>query len=143
MVFKWLKDNKMLDNQGKCHAIILYKNNHIQAMIKSGNKVVKVRSSINLFEAQNDAELNFNLCIVNICRPETNQLNALILLRKFLGFEEKKVVISNYFYSSLNYYPPVWMFSHVMLYRKGYFVFSLMTTVLCLRKLLRNLLRLA
>ena len=32
-----------------------------------------------------------------------NQPNALIRLRKFLGFVEKKVLINSYFYSNFNY----------------------------------------
>ena len=45
---------------------------------------------------QIDAELNFNLHITNICRSAANQLNALIRLKKFIGFEEEKVLINSY-----------------------------------------------
>ena len=63
-------------------------------------------------------ELNFNLQIANICRSAANQLNALIRLRKFLGFEEKKVLINSYFYSNFNYCPLTWMFSHAKSLKK-------------------------
>ena len=83
---KWFKDNKMTVNPGKFQAIILdkKKNNHIQEIIKI---VLKVKSSVKLLGVQTDAELNFNLHIADICRSAPNQLNTLIRLRKFLGFE--------------------------------------------------------
>ena len=47
-----------------------------------------------------------------------NQLNALTRLKKFLGFEEKKVLINSYFYSNFNYCPLVWMLSHAKSLKK-------------------------
>ena len=81
----------MIVNPGKFQAIISdkKKNNHTQEIIKIDKKIVKVRSSVKLLVFQIDAELNFNLHIANICRSAANQLNALIRLGKFLGFEEK------------------------------------------------------
>ena len=67
--------------------------------------------SAKLLGVQIYAEQNFNLHIANICRSAANQLNALIRLRMFSGFEEKKVLINSYFYSNFNYCPLVWMFS--------------------------------
>ena len=64
-----------------------------------------------LLDVQIDAELNSILHIANICRSAAIQLNALIRLRKFLGLEEKMVLINSYFYSNFNYCPLVWMFS--------------------------------
>ena len=120
VAIKWFKDNKMIVNPGKFQAIILdkKKTNHTQETIKIDNKTVKVKSSVKLLGVQIDAELNFNLHNANICRSAANQLNALIRLRKFLGFEEKKVLINSYFYSNFNYCPLVWMFSHAKSLKK-------------------------
>ena len=92
---KWFRDNKMIVNPGKFQAIILdkKKTNHTKETTKIDNKAVKLKSSVKLLVVQIDAELNFNLHIANICRSAANQLNALIRLRKFLDFEEKKVLI--------------------------------------------------
>ena len=112
MVIKWFKDNKMIVNPGKFQAIILdkKKNNHTQEIIKIGKNVVKVKSPVKLLGVQIDSELNFNLHIANICKSAANQLNALIRLKNFLGFQERKVLINSYFYSNFNYCPLVWMF---------------------------------
>ena len=86
----------MIVNPGKFRAIILdkKKNNHTQEIIKIDKRV---KSSVKLLGVQTDAELNFNLNIANICKSTANQLNGLIRLRAFLGFEEKKVLINSSF----------------------------------------------
>ena len=116
MAIKWFKDNKMIVNLGKFQAITLgkKKNNHTQEIVKIDKNAVKVKSSVKLRGVQIDAELNFNLHIANICRSSASQLTTLIRLRKFLGSEEKKVIINSYFYLNVNYCPLVWTFSCAM-----------------------------
>ena len=113
VAIKWFKNNKMIVNPGKFQAIIpdKKKNNHTQEIIKIDKNAVKVKLSVKLLGVQIDVELNFSLHIANICRSAANQLNALIRVKKLLGFEEKKVLIKSYFYSYFNYCPLVWMFS--------------------------------
>ena len=89
----------MIVSPGKFQVIVLdkKKTNHTQEIIKIDNKAVKIKSSVKFLGVQIDAELNFNLHIVNVCRSAANQLNALIRLRKFLDSEEKTVLINSYF----------------------------------------------
>ena len=85
-----VQDNKMTVNPGKFQAITRQKeDNHAQEIIKIDKNTVKVKSSV--LGIQIDAELNFSLHIANISRSTSNQPNALIRLRKFLGFQEKKI----------------------------------------------------
>ena len=120
VAIKWFKDNKMIVNPGKFQAIILnkMKNNHAQEIIKIDKNALKVKLSVKLLCVQTDAELNFDSHIANICRSAANQLNALIKLKMFLGFEEKRVLINTYFYSTFNYFPLVLMFSHAKSLKK-------------------------
>ena len=67
--------------------------------------------NMNLLGVHIDDKLNFNLHITKICRSAANQLHALIRLRMFLNFEEKKTLINSYFYLNFNYCPLAWMFS--------------------------------
>ena len=92
LAIKWLKNNKTIVNPRIFQAIKLdkKKNNHTQEMIKINNKPVNVKSSVKLLGVQTEAELNFSLHIAHICRSTENQLNDLIRLRKFLGFEEER-----------------------------------------------------
>ena len=57
------------------------------------NQNIKVVSSVELLGIQVDDKLNFKLHINNICRSAANQLNALIRLKRFLGFKEKRILI--------------------------------------------------
>ena len=110
---EWFQNNKMMVNPGKFQVIIIDKKKkcHTNETLKIGDKIIKASSSVKLLGVQIDDQLNFNLHISNICRSAANQLNALIRLKLFLAFEEKKTLISSYFYSNFNYCPLVWMFS--------------------------------
>ena len=110
---EWFQNNKMMVNPGKFQAIIIDKKKkcHTNETLKIGDKIIKASSSVKLLGVQIDDQLNFNLHISNICRSAANQLNALIRLKRFLDFEEKKTLINSYFYSNFNHCPLVWMFS--------------------------------
>ena len=101
-------------NPDKFRAIIIDKKKECNnnETLKIGDKTIKASSSVNLLGVQIDDQLNFNLYISNICRSAANQLNALIRLKRFLAFEEKKALINSYFYSNFNYCPLVWMFDN-------------------------------
>ena len=51
---------------------------------------------------QLDDKVNFNLRISNICEYTADQLNALIILKKFMNFM-----------ANINYCPLVWLLSSV------------------------------
>ena len=110
---EWFQNNKMMVNPGKFQAIIIDKKKkcHTNETLKIGDKIIKASSSVKLVGVQIHDQLNFNLHISNIRRYAANQLSALIKLKRFLAFEEKKTLINSYFYSNFNYCPLVWMFS--------------------------------
>ena len=85
--------------------------NHTAEYISINQKNIKTSSSVKLLGVHIDDKLNFNLDITKTCRSAANQLHALIRLRMFLNFEEKKPLINSYFYSNFNYHPLAWMFS--------------------------------
>ena len=91
---EWFQNNKMMVNPGKFQAIIIDKKKkcHTNETLKIGDKIIKASSSVKLLGVQIDDQLNFNLHISNICRSAANQLNALIRLKRFLDFEEKKTL---------------------------------------------------
>ena len=113
IVIDWFKNNKMKVNRDKFQAILLEKrkSDHTNQHIVVNNQNITVVSSVELLGIQIDDKLNFKLYIRNICRSATNQLNALIRLKRFLGFKEKRILINSYFMANFNYCPLVWMFS--------------------------------
>ena len=58
-------------------------------------------SFVELLGIQIDDKLSFNLHISNICMSAANQLNALIRLKRFLGFKEKRILINTYLWQVL------------------------------------------
>ena len=54
-----------------------------------GHDVAEVASSVKLLGIHIDGQLSFNLHISNICKSASKQLNALVRLENFLGFEER------------------------------------------------------
>ena len=109
----WFHSNKMIVNPKKFQGIIFdkKKQNHTAEYISIDQKNINTSSSVKLLGVHIDDKLNFNLHITKICRSAANQLHALIRLRMFLNFEEKKTLINSYFYSNFNCCPLVWMFS--------------------------------
>ena len=114
VVIDWFKKSKMVVNPDKFQAIILdkRKRDHTDEHITVDNQQIKVVPSVKLLGLQLDDKLNFNLHISNICKSATNQLNALIRLKKFMNFDEKKILINSYFMTNFNYCPLVWLLSN-------------------------------
>ena len=107
-------------NPDKFQAFILdkRKRDHTDEHITADNQQIKVVSSMKLLGLQLDDKLNFNLHISHICRSAANQLNALIRLKNFMNFEEKKMLINSYFMTNFNYCPLVWMLSNTSSLKK-------------------------
>ena len=118
-VISWFQSNKMILNPGKFQGIIIdkKKQNHNAEYISIDQKNIKTSSSVKLLGVHIDDKLNFNLHITKIFRSAANQVHTLINLWMFLNFEEKKTLISSYFYSNFNYCPLVWMFSSAKFFK--------------------------
>ena len=113
IVIDWFKNNKMIVNPDKFQAILLdkRKSGHTNQRIVVDNQYIKVVSSVELLGIQIDDKLNFNLHISNICWSAANQLNALIRLKRFPSFKEKRIIINSYFMANFHCCPLVWMLS--------------------------------
>ena len=120
VVMDWFKINTMVVNPDRFQAIILdkQKRDHTDEHITVDNQQIKVVSSVKLLGLQLDDKLNFNLHISHICKSATNQLNALIRLKKFMNFEETNILINSYFMANFNYCLLVWMLSNASSLKK-------------------------
>ena len=65
---------------------------HTNQRIVVDNQNIKVVSSVELLGIQIDDKLNLNLHVSNIGLSTANQFNALIRLKRFLGFKEKRIL---------------------------------------------------
>ena len=70
-----------------------------------GNDVVVVASSVQLLGIHIDDQFSFNLHISNICKYASTRFNALVRLKFFLGFDERKVLINSFILSNFSYCP--------------------------------------
>ena len=71
------------------------------------NDVVENASWAKLLGIQMDEQLNLNLHISNIWKSASKQPNALVRLKCFPGFEERKVLINSFILSNFNCCPLV------------------------------------
>lgn len=115
VAIKWLESNHMIVNPNKFQAIIVSKNknqlNTDDIKIKLADKEIVTQSSVKLLGVTIDERLNFNEHISKLCRTAASQLNALIRLKSYVGFKEKKILFESFVLSNFNYCPLVWHFS--------------------------------
>ena len=82
----WFRDNSMIVNRDKFQAILLDKRNshlHLHENITIDKENIKVVSNVKMLGVHTDSKLNFNLHIDIICKAASNQLNALVRLKRF------------------------------------------------------------
>ena len=94
---------------------------------------IKVVSNVKVLGGYIDRKFNFNLHIDTICRSSSNQRNALVPLKKYLGLEEKSVLVNRLIYSNFNYCSFAWVFASKNLLNKVTILKK--NPLLCLRRL--------
>ena len=97
----WLAYNEMIANPDKFHAIIVKKDRSdttgINIKIKGQN--ILTESTIKLLGVKLDYKLNFDPHISDLCKKAANQLNVLKRLKRFIGFETRKLLVQSFVYS--------------------------------------------
>ena len=92
----WFKQNEMLANAGKWHAIIVnrcvrHKETHT---LNIAGKVIQSEKSVPLLGVEIDYKLNFEKHIGNLCKRAAGQLNAMCRINRFIGEKEEKGINS-------------------------------------------------
>ena len=78
---------------------------YLNENIKIDKENIKVVSNVKMLGVHIDSKLSFNLHIDIICKSASNQLNALVQLKRYLGHEERLVLVSSFIYSNFRYCP--------------------------------------
>ena len=78
--------------------------------INIDGKKINSESSALLLGLEIDSKLNFDKHISKLCNKSAGQLNALHRLNRYLGLEEKKILINSFRYGNFNYCPLAWHF---------------------------------
>ena len=71
---------------------------HVYNVCSDFKDIISVKLLIHI-----DEKLRFNLHISNICKSASKQLNTLVKLKCFLGFEERKILIKRSTVNVSNY----------------------------------------
>ena len=113
VALSWLKQNEMIANPEKFHAILLRKNrtNTSGEKINIDGEIINSEETVKLLGVTLDYRLDFDPHISNICKKAATQLNVLQRLKSFIGFKEKKVLVQSFIFSNFEYCPLVWYFS--------------------------------
>ena len=92
VVINWFFSNEEIVNLDKFKSIILTKNksDNIPTGFSNGTDIVSIEKSVKLLRIHLENRLNFNLHTNTICKSASSQLNALVRLKKFLSFQQKK-----------------------------------------------------
>ena len=109
----WLKQNQMIANPEKFDALLIKKDqtNTSGENFNIHGKTFKSEETVKLLGIHLDYKLNFEQHISELCRKAASQLNVLNRLKKFIGFNEKKILLQSFIYSNFDYCPLVWYFS--------------------------------
>ena len=109
----WLKQNEMIANPNKFHALFAKKDQKNTSGINLNfqGHSIKSEETVKLLGVTLDYKLNFDPHISNLCKKAAAQLNVLKRLKSFIGFTEKEVLVQSFVYSNFNYCPLVWYFS--------------------------------
>ena len=110
VAINWFSSNKMIVNPDKFKSIIVTKNksDDMPTVFSIDTDIVSIERSVKLLGIHISNRLNFNLHINNICKSTSNQLNYVVRLKKFLGFEQKKVLVTSFILLNFDYCPLAW-----------------------------------
>ena len=74
------------------------------------DRTINSENSVKRLGIEIDNKLSFKQHISTHCNKESNKLNAIRRIQKFMGFKEKEVLLNSFVYSNFNYCPLVWHF---------------------------------
>ena len=103
----------MIANPEKFHALLIKKDqtNTSGENFNIQGKTLKSEETVKLLGIHLDYKLNFEQHISELCRKAASQLNVLKRLKRFIGFNEKEILVQSFVYSNFDYCPLVWYFS--------------------------------
>ena len=100
----------MIANPEKFHALLIKKDqtNTSEENFNIQGKTFKSEETVNSLGIHLDYKLNFGQHISELCRKATTQLNVLKRLKRFIGSDERKILVQSFVYSNFDYCPLVW-----------------------------------
>ena len=67
--------------------------------------IINSEKNVKLLGINIENKLNFDEQISSLYKKTRNQLNAICRIQRYMGFNEKEIVINNFLYSNFHYCP--------------------------------------
>ena len=101
-----LKQNQMIAYPEKFHALLIKKDqtNTSGQNFNIQGKMFKSEETVKLLGIHLECKLNFQQHISELFRKAATQLNVLKRLKRFIGFDEKKILVQSSVYSNFGYW---------------------------------------
>ena len=108
----------MIVNPDKFQAIVIKKNFRMKDSyaLNINNQTINSENCVKLHGIETDNTLSFNKHISSLCKKASNQLNVIGRTQKFMGFEEKEVLLNSFVLILIT--PFVWHFCFSKLWKK-------------------------
>ena len=99
----WLEHKQMIANPENCQLILLRKNqtNTSGGTLNIKGELLKSKETVKLLGVYLDYILNFGPHNSEIFNKAASQLNALKKLKRFIAFNEKKILVQSFFFQIL------------------------------------------
>ena len=112
LAVKWFTENQMIVNPDKFQAMTLKnsRNSKNYEPVKLESTKIETKNTVKLLGITIDKEH-----ISELCKKASIQLNAISLLQRFMGKEQKEALINRFIFSNFNYRPLVWHFCSCIL----------------------------
>ena len=113
-ILKWFDENHLIANPEKFHLMFLLPNKTDQAtnqQLLINNITLDSEPSITPLGMEIDNSfLTFNTHIGNLCKKAASQLNVLKRLSRFMGYNERRIIMQSFIISNFNYCALIWHF---------------------------------
>ena len=108
----------MIVNPDKFQAIVIKKNFRMKDSyaLNINNQTINSENCVKLHGIETDNTLSFNKHISSLCKKASNQLNVIGRTQKFMGFEEKEVLLNSFVLILIT--PFLWHFRFSKLWKK-------------------------
>ena len=110
IILSWFSDNNLSANPNKFQMMLLGCPPNLDVTIKAEDVTLRSSDSVTLLGITIDKDLSFKNHISSLCKKANGGIRCLYRIRKFLNFEQSKLLSNSYIISNFNYAPIIWMF---------------------------------
>jgi len=116
IILRWFASNQLVANPAKFQMIVLGVSSVENIYINLDNIILKPSTTVKLLGITIDSKLSFKEHILDLCKKANWSVRCLFRIRKFLIFNQSKLLLNSFIISHFNYAPIFWMFCNKTIY---------------------------